>query len=121
MQITQYLHAAILVSDLVKSSHFYGTILGLSPIDRPLKFPGIWYQLGDIQLHLIEAERVPDRLVDERWGRNYHLALAVADLEAAKRQLLAHHCPVQMSASGRAALFTRDPDGNIIELSEVSS
>jgi catechol-2,3-dioxygenase len=28
--------------------------------------------------------------------------------------------PVQMSASGRSALFTQDPDGNIVEISEIS-
>ena len=28
-------------------------------------------------------------------------------------------CPVQTSASGRPALFTQDPDGNIIELTQI--
>ncbi|NES67685.1 MAG: glyoxalase, partial [Okeania sp. SIO2D1] len=29
-------------------------------------------------------------------------------------------CQIKMSASGRPALFTQDPDGNIIELSQHS-
>ncbi len=119
MQITQYLHVALLVSDLSDSEYFYGTILGLSKVDRVLKFPGAWYQIGAVQIHLILAERVSIDWVDERWGRNRHIALAVTSLEEAKERLVAYSCPVQMSASGRAALFTHDPDLNIIELSEV--
>jgi glyoxylase I family protein len=40
-------------------------------------------------------------------------------LDAAKQQLLTAHCVVKMSNSGRAALFTQDPDGNTIELTWV--
>jgi glyoxylase I family protein len=119
MQITQPLHAAILVSNLEKSQHFYSTVLGLSKIDRNLKFPGIWYQIGNFQIHLILAATIiPDTVDYDKFGRNRHLAFSVANLEAAKAQLIAHDCPIQMSASGRSALFTQDPDGNIIELNE---
>src|SRR4028118_626477 len=119
MQITQALHSAILVSNLKKSEEFYSSILGLSKIDRKLKFPGIWYQIGNFQIHLIVAATIiPDAADNEKLGRNRHLAFSVANLEAAKQQLIAHNCPFQMSASGRSALFTQDPDGNIIELSE---
>jgi len=119
MQITQALHAAILISNLEISQHFYSTVLGLSKIDRTLKFPGIWYQAGNFQIHLILAARIiPDAVDCEKLGRNRHLAFSVANLDAAKEQLIAHNCPIQMSASGRSALFTQDPDGNIIELSE---
>ena len=83
MQITQCLHAAILVSDLNRAEHFYGEILKLPKTERSRNFPGSWYQIG-----------------------------------AAKEQLINYNCPIQASASGRRALFTQDPDGNIIELSE---
>lgn len=119
MQITQSLHSALLISNLEKSQHFYSTVLGLSKIDRNLKFPGIWYQVGNFQIHLIlAATLIPDVVDSEKLGRNRHLAFSVTNLEVAKEQLIAHNCPVQMSASGRSALFTQDPDGNIIELSE---
>ena len=119
MQITQALHAALLISNLEKSEQFYSSILGLSKIDRKLKFTGIWYQIGNFQIHLIVAATIiPDAADNEKLGRNRHLAFSVANLEAAKQQLIAHNYPFQMSASGRAALFTQDPDGNIIELSE---
>lgn len=119
MEITQCLHAAILVSDLERAEHFYGNVLGLPKVERVLKFPGAWYQIGNFQIHLIVASKIPSGKVNsEKLGRNRHLAFSVANLDAAKEQLIAHGCSIQMSASGRAALFTQDPDGNIIELGE---
>lgn len=119
MQITQCLHAAVLVSDLKRAEHFYSNVLKLSKIERSLKYPGAWYQLGEFQIHLIVAPDAPTELQPEKWGRNPHLAFSVADLDTAKKQLITHNCPTQMSASGRAALFTQDPDGNIVELTQL--
>ena len=119
MQITQCLHAAVLISNLEQAEHFYGHVLGLSKVERKLKYAGAWYQLGQFQFHLIVApDFIPSIQNPEKWGRNPHIAFAVNDLEAAKNQLVAHNCQIQMSTSGRTALFTQDPDGNIIELSE---
>lgn len=119
MQITQCFHTALLVTDLQKAEDFYSNILGLTKIDRTLNYPGTWYQIGDFQLHLIVDASISTELHNgEKWGRNPHLALAVTDLEAAKTQLVAQNCPIQSSASGRAALFTKDPDNNIIELTQ---
>jgi glyoxylase I family protein len=120
MQIKKYIHAAILVSDLEQSEQFYGQVLGLEKVERPLNFPGIWYQIGEVQIHLIQAETlINDQVNNQKWGRNRHLAFSVDNLEEAKQQLMAHNCLIQMSASGRPALFTKDPDGNIIELNEA--
>ena len=75
---------------------------------------------GRAKLHLIVAPDLPSQLQNpEKWGRNPHVAFTVTDLDAAKNQLIAHNCPIQISASGRAAFFTQDPDGNIIELSQL--
>ena len=119
MKITRCLHTALLVSDLERSDHFYGSVLGLEKIDRVLRFPGAWYEVAGFQIHLIVADAITGELDNpEKWGRNQHIAFSVAGLEAAKERLLAHNCPIQTSASGRAALFTQDPDGNVIELGE---
>lgn len=119
MQITQCLHAAVLVSELERAEYFYGKVLGLSKVERSLKYPGAWYQVGEFQIHLIVAPFTPAKLQHpEKWGRNPHIALSVTNLDTAKSQLIAHNCSIQTSASGRAALFTQDPDGNIIELSQ---
>lgn len=122
IQISRYLHTAILVSDLEKADFFYGTVLGLPPVDRSLKFPGRWYQIGEVQIHLIVQEGLSQTIANEaKWGRNPHLALAVTDLDAAKAQLEKYGYALQMSASGRSAAFTQDPDGNVVELTQVKS
>lgn len=119
MQIKRCLHTAILVSDLEQAEHFYGEVLGLPKVDRLLKYPGTWYQVGNFQIHLIVASTAVAKLQNpEKWGLNPHIAFSVADLDVAKKQLVAHNCPIQTSASGRAALFVQDPDNNIIELSQ---
>ncbi|MDX2229455.1 MAG: VOC family protein [Leptolyngbyaceae cyanobacterium bins.349] len=119
MRVTRCLHTAILVADLEQAEHFYGTVLGLEKVSRELKFPGAWYEVADYQIHLMVGE-VPELANAEKWGRNRHIAFAVEDLAAAQEQLLAYDCPIQMSASGRAAIFTQDPDGNVVELSQRS-
>ena len=114
------LHVAINVSDLAAAEHFYGTVLGLTKVERSLRFAGTWYQLGPCQIHLIVAEReyaLPPP--QEKWGRQFHLAFAIADLETAKHRLAAANVPIQSSSSGRAAIFIHDPDGNVIELSQI--
>ncbi|HIK25750.1 MAG: VOC family protein [Thermosynechococcus sp. Uc] len=114
-----FLHVAINVSDLERAAAFYEGLLGLTPVDRPLKFPGRWYQIGTVQIHLIQAEKVVPPHPDERWGRNPHFALGVSDLAVFEQRLTAAKIPLQRSASGRAAIFVADPDGNLIELSQL--
>ncbi|MBD2580317.1 VOC family protein [Oscillatoria sp. FACHB-1406] len=120
MQIQQCLHTAILVADIARAEQFYGKILGLNKVDRGLNYAGVWYQIGDYQLHLIADENAktePDNT--EKWGRNPHIALGVVDLNVAIATLSQHHYPFQMSSSGRSSLFVRDPDGNVLELSQL--
>ena len=120
MQIIECFHTALLVTDLQKAEDFYSHVLGLTKIDRSLNYPGTWYQIGNFQLHLIVDSSISTDLHNaEKLGRNPHLAFKVADLEAAKTQLLAGNYFVQSSASGRSALFTKDPDNNIIELTQI--
>lgn len=119
MAITRFLHTAVLVSDLQQAEQFYGTVLGLPKVERSLKYPGVWYQVGDYQLHLMVDESWNRSLQSEKWGRNPHMALAVTDLEAVKQALISQGYAIQTSASGRAALFTQDPDGNVVELSQA--
>lgn len=120
MDSIQFLHAALLVTDLDRSAQFYGEVLALPLADRPLDFPGLWYQVGPFQIHLMTADSVPyDRINEQKWGRNRHLAFAVADLEALRHRLTTAGYPIQPSSSGRPALFTTDPDGHIIELNQA--
>ena len=122
IEIVGCLHVAVMVSSLNRSIEFYTNILGLNRIDRQLKYPGAWYQIGNFQLHLIENTDLPfnDKIDLNVSTRNPHIALAVRDLDAAKQQLIAANHIVKMSSSGRAALFTQDPDGNAIELTSIA-
>lgn len=121
MAITQLLHTSLAVSDLERSRHLFEAVLGLTPVERPFSFPGIWYQIGPQQLHLIQVDQVKSDMVNlEKWGRNRHVAFGVTNLDDLRSQLEAHDYPLQMSGSGRAALFTQDPDGNIIELTQLT-
>jgi glyoxylase I family protein len=120
MSISAFLHASLLVSDLQAAQAFYEEILGLTPATRNLSFPGLWYQIGTVQIHLIVSENIKeDRVNAQKWGRNRHLAFAVQDLAVLEARLKAEGCPVQASSSGRAALFVADPDGNILELAQA--
>ena len=122
IEVTGCLHVAIIVSNLNRSIEFYSNILGLTKVDRDLKYPGIWYQIGDLQIHLIEDLDYQHRVIDlNKSTRNPHIALGVHDLEVAKQQLIAANCMVKMSNSGRSALFTQDPDGNAIELTLIAA
>ncbi len=120
IRIVNCLHFAVMVSDIDRAIPFYSDILGLNRIDRSLNYPGAWYQLEGIQLHVIEDKNHQPSDIDlTKSTRNPHIALGVRDLDIAKQQLLAANCIVKMSNSGRAALFTQDPDGNAIELTLV--
>ena len=119
MLINKCLHTSILVSDIQQAEFFYSNILCLTKSQkRNLNFPGLWYQLGDYQIHLIENKEFTNKnnINSEKWGRNPHIALVVEDLDLTLEKLQDHDYPIQKSFSGRAALFTKDPDGNIIEL-----
>lgn len=117
--ILQSLHVALLVSDLASAEEFYGEVLGLEQAPRSLNFPGLWYQIGAVQLHLIHHTgwQAPCPRPD-KWGRNAHVAFQVTDLADIKTRLTKQGYPIQMSSSGRAALFTQDKDGNVVELSQ---
>jgi catechol 2,3-dioxygenase-like lactoylglutathione lyase family enzyme len=118
--ILRSLHVAILVSDLEQARGFYRDVLGLAESPRSLNFPGYWFQIGEFQLHIMQCDgwRSPCPRPD-KWGRNPHLALQVDDLDALKMRLTEQGCPIQMSSSGRAALFTQDPSGNIVEVGQA--
>lgn len=119
MKVTEFLHASLLVSNLIKSRNFYEGVLKLTPSSsRPeMSFDGVWYEIGAQQIHLLVLPN-PDPLTGrpEHGGRDRHLALGVDSLEQAKLTLEQAGIPYTMSRSGRPALFCRDPDGNALEL-----
>ena len=120
MQVTQFMHASLLVQDVNVARAFYEEVLGLSPsTQRPdLGYPGVWYELGAQQIHLIALADAPQPVFAEHGGRDRHIALRVDDIAALKSKLDALGIAYTLSRSGRRALFCRDPDGNALEFVE---
>lgn len=120
MKLTRLLHASILVRDVAAARAFYEGVLGLSPSTQRLNldFPGVWYEFGAQQIHLLALAPGPQPINHEHGGRDRHIALAVDDIDALKVQLDTASVPYTLSRSGRRALFCRDPDGNALEFVE---
>jgi glyoxylase I family protein len=122
IEITQYLHTGLVVSDLARSRAFYEGLLGLKPDPkRPEKdFPGVWYDIGPNQIHLMEVDNPYTNVKrPAHGGRDIHLAMHVKNLDAVIAALDAADIAYTKSMSGRAALFCRDPDGNALEFSQI--
>jgi glyoxylase I family protein len=122
IRVTGFNHVSVLVDDTARALAFYRDVLGLSPDPgRPsLPYPGAWLELGrGQQIHLLELGRPGRDAGGRHGGRDYHLALDVADLDAAVAALETAGVAYTLSRSGRRALFCRDPDGNAIELVEA--
>jgi len=117
MKISGYHHASLIVTDLIKAADFYEKLIGLEPIERPkLGFSGLWYAVGDLQLHLLVlTPPLRFKEVPEHVGRDWHLALAIDDIEELKIKLTKAGIFYTLSRSGRKALFCRDPDQNGLE------
>lgn len=92
---------------------FYGGLLGLGEIPRPATLApgGIWFQGRGAVVHLgVEPAFQP--------APRAHLALLVADLEAAREELeeAGYEAVPDDRVEGCRRLFTRDPFGNRLEL-----
>lgn len=115
-------HASLLVSDLTAARAFYEGVLGLQPsrLRPPMQFDGVWYELGEQQVHILVLPN-PDAGVQrpEHGGRDRHTALLVNDFAALIARLERAAIPFTFSKSGRRALFCRDPDGNAFEFIEA--
>lgn len=122
MKVTQLLHSSILVQDVDQARAFYEGVLGLPPsVHRPdLGYPGVWYEIGAQQIHLLALAQAPQVIYAEHGGRDRHIALAVDDVAALKAKLDDAKIAYTLSRSGRRALFCRDPDGNALEFVEAS-
>lgn len=116
-------HVSIVVGDTDRALAFYSDLLGLEVDDaRPdLGFPGAWLKTGNGQIHLLE---LPDTLrntdPDLHGGRDSHFALDIEDLDEVIALFENAGITYTLSRSGRRALFCRDPDGNAVELIEIS-
>lgn len=106
-------HTSVVVTNPDRARAFYSGILGLQEVKYPstFKFPVIWFDLGEEQVHLIirnEADTFSPR----------HFALHVQDAVAARKALKAKGVEIRETVEipGADRFFVTDPDGNQIEL-----
>jgi catechol 2,3-dioxygenase-like lactoylglutathione lyase family enzyme len=94
--------------------HFYGTLLGLTEIDKPAALAargGCWFENGTVRVHLgVEASFSP--------ARKAHPAFLVDDLEAFAGRLVAAGFATEPDGAlpGYRRCYVSDPFGNRLEL-----
>ncbi|VVA10303.1 PREDICTED: glyoxalase [Prunus dulcis] len=119
-------HVGLLCENLERSLSFYQNLLGLEinearPDDK-LPYRGAWLWVGSEMIHLMELPN-PDPLTGrpEHGGRDRHTCIAIRDVAKLKAILDKAGIPYTLSKSGRPAIFTRDPDANALEFTQVDS
>ena len=96
---------------------YYGTVLGLSEIEKPSVLRargGCWFECGAHQLH-IGVEH------DFRPARKAHPAFAVLDLDELRQTLIAHGVAVvdDDALPGERRFYAQDPWGNRLEFMAI--
>jgi catechol 2,3-dioxygenase-like lactoylglutathione lyase family enzyme len=111
--ISQLDHCSVIITDVERSRRFYGNLLGLREINKPrtFDFVVVWYDLGNMHIHLLLKDR-PDTVSPR------HFALRVADAATARRYFQEKGVATEETTPipGADRFFIRDPDGNRIEI-----
>ncbi|MEZ6050919.1 MAG: VOC family protein [Planctomycetaceae bacterium] len=124
--VKQIDHVTLIVKDMEKSRQFYVDLLGMDEVPRPaFGFPGLWFQAGATQIHLIEEheESGPAKIfVPEKCqiSRTRHFAFEVDDAMTTAEVLNELDVPIAAGPKNRPdgpiQLYINDPDGNLVEL-----
>ena len=116
-----------------QAREFYSGVLGLeSDAGRPdiPGIPGLWMYVGQgeqtTQIHLMGAEgESPAAKGENKDPTLPHVALAVEDIDEARRDLEARgiwHWTIEgLVGKGSDQVFVRDPFGNVVELHQVGT
>jgi catechol 2,3-dioxygenase-like lactoylglutathione lyase family enzyme len=109
-------HVALTVPSarLEEARRFYSELLGLTERSRPeaeLGRPGIWYQVGVLELHIQARDAGPAPDAD------HHPAFVVDDLAGLRGVIEANGIEIieAQPLSDRERFFCRDPFGNRLE------
>lgn len=112
-------HVSLAVRDLEKAKKFYSDLFHFQEIERPpFKSNGVWYAIGNQQLHLLEhpnGETLRTSAIDSVDG---HFALWVKSYKNTIEWLEHIGVPYEarpQSVAGFAQIYILDPDHNIIE------
>lgn len=123
---TKLNHLGLLISNLEKSRHFYGNVLGFKEIDRPsFSIKGLWYDLGEFELHLMLHEQAtPPSIHPLNETVQPHFALSVMQnellliLSKLKKFNIQIIAEPTLSPAGVLQVFFYDYDKNMIELND---
>ncbi|GGE70231.1 VOC family protein [Pedobacter psychrotolerans] len=119
-------HIAVYVSDLSKSTAFYGSVFNLKEIPEPFKDgKHTWFSLGNAgALHLIQGAKN-----DQIFDKNGHLCFSVASIDIFIKTLSAKNIPfedwpgkagaVTVRVDGVKQVYFKDPDGHWLETNDA--
>ncbi len=127
MNILRLHHVAIIAADYPRSRQFYTQVLGLRVVSELYRAERDSYKLdlalpGGGQIELFSFPNPPPRPSRPEACGLRHLALAVADIEAAVQFIERQGIPVEPiridELTGKRYTFFADPDGLPIEFYE---
>jgi glyoxylase I family protein len=112
-------HVSLAVRDLEKAQKFYTEVLRFQEIERPpFKSKGVWYAVGDQQLHLLEHPNGGTLRVGGIDSVDGHFAIWVKSykntIEWLEKVGVSYEARPQ-SVAGFAQIYILDVDNNVIE------
>ena len=123
LQVKSLDHVTLIVKDLDRSQQFYVDTLGMDLVGRPgFSFPGLWFQAGNTQIHLILEHEDSGAAGggDYTSSRNHHFAFQVDDANTVAERLSGLGIPIVSGPvnrpDGAIQVFVNDPDGHLVEL-----
>ena len=112
-------HVSLAVRDLEQARQFYSEVLQLREIARPpFQSRGIWYAIGDQQLHLIECPEGETLREGPIQSQDSHFAVWVKSYRDTVAWLEQVGIPYEArpeSVAGFAQIYILDVDHHIIE------
>ncbi|EEF48053.1 conserved hypothetical protein [Ricinus communis] len=101
--------ANVIEKESISGNEKIGLEINEARPDDKLPYRGAWLWVGSEMIHLMELPN-PDPLNGrpEHGGRDRHTCIAI-------------RIPYTLSKSGRPAIFTRDPDANALEFTQVDN
>jgi glyoxylase I family protein len=119
-------HVTLICADLEQTRRFYVDLIGMTQVPRPdFKFPGMWFQLGNMQIHATGQSPESGKAGWADQGgkivsRGHHIAFAVDDvsesLKIVEQYGVRIASPLQQRPDGFKQLYLYDPDGHVVEL-----
>lgn len=126
ISVTSFDHVTIICADLEATRRFYVDVLGMIGVPRPaFRFPGLWFQVGNVQIHATQESPESGKAGWPDQGRNvvsrgHHVAFAVDDvskaLEIVQELGVRIASPLQERPDGYKQVYLYDPDGHVVEI-----